>query len=55
MNILNLEWQLLTLWIEKVNPESIAVELKSLFDNHEMGEREYNYGLKELNKIKKGV
>ena len=39
---------------EKVNSRSIAAELKSLFDNNEMGEREYNHGLKELDKMKKG-
>jgi hypothetical protein len=39
---------------EKVTSESIAAELKSLFDNKEMGEREYNHGLKELDKMNKG-
>ena len=39
---------------EKVNSGSIAAELKSLFDNHEIKEREYNHGLKELDKMKKG-
>ena len=39
---------------DKVTPESIAAELKSLFDNNEMGEREYTHGLKELDKMKKG-
>ena len=39
---------------EKVTSESIASELKSLFDNNEMGEREYKHGLKELDKMKKG-
>ncbi len=39
---------------EKVTPESIADELKSLFDSKEMGEREYIHGLKELDKMKKG-
>lgn len=39
---------------EKVTPESIAAELKSLFDNNYIKEREYTHGLKELDKMKKG-
>lgn len=39
---------------KKVTRESIASELKSLFDNKEMGEREYKHGLKELDKMNKG-
>jgi len=39
---------------EVVTPESIADELKSLFDKGEIKEREYKHGLKELEKMKKG-
>lgn len=39
---------------EIVTPENIAVELKSLFDKGSIKEREYNHGLKELDKMKKG-
>ncbi len=39
---------------EKVTPENIAAELKALLDRHEMGEREYEHGLNELDKMKKG-
>ena len=39
---------------EKVTPESISAELKSLFDNNYIKEREYTHGLKELDKMKKG-
>jgi len=39
---------------EGVTPENIAAELKSLLDNGKIKEREYNHGLKELDKMKKG-
>ena len=39
---------------EKVTSESIAAELKSLRDNKYIPEREYEHGLKELDKMKKG-
>lgn len=39
---------------EGVTSESIAAELKSLFDNDYIKEREYTHGLKELDKMKKG-
>jgi hypothetical protein len=39
---------------EKVTPENIAAELKSLLDNNYIKEREYTHGLKELDKMKKG-
>jgi hypothetical protein len=39
---------------ERVTPESIAAELKSLLDNNHIKEREYTHGLNELAKMKKG-
>lgn len=39
---------------EIVTPENIAAELKSLLDNKHIKEREYEHGLRELDKMKKG-
>ncbi len=39
---------------ERVTPENIANELKSLLDKGDVKEREYEHGLKELDKLKKG-
>lgn len=39
---------------EKVTPENIATELKSLFEKGNIKEREYKHGLKELDIMKKG-
>ena len=39
---------------KEVTPGTIAIELKSLFDTGSIKEREYEHGLKELDKLEKG-
>ena len=39
---------------EEVNPESVTSEFKSMFDRKEIAKREYEHGLKEIEKWQKG-
>ncbi|HML06212.1 MAG TPA: hypothetical protein VK426_10595 [Methanobacterium sp.] len=39
---------------ERVNPESLRKEFKSMFDKKEIKKREYEHGLKEIEKWEKG-